>query len=72
VESIPESVITYNNKGDSAFVEVKDGQSWKKTYVKTGLSDGVNIQVLGGISDTTSLKGAVKMEEEMKPKRGRM
>ena len=72
VKSIPESVITYNNKGDSAFVEVKDAQDWKKTYVKTGLSDGVNIEVLGGISDTTSLKGAMKTEEEMKPGKARM
>jgi HlyD family secretion protein len=59
VESIPESVITYNNKGDSAFVEVRKGTGYDRTYVKTGLSDGVNIEVLGGISDTTSLKGAI-------------
>ncbi len=64
VMSIPESVITFNNKGDSAFVEVRNGQAWKKTYVHTGLSDGVHIQVLGGIADTTTLKGAVKPEEE--------
>ncbi len=63
VETVPESVITYNDKGDSAFVDVKNGNGWKKTYVKTGLSDGVNIEVLGGIGDTTSLKGAKKMAE---------
>lgn len=64
VLSIPESVITFNNTGDSAFVDVKQGEGWKKTYVKTGLSDGVHIQVLGGIADTTSLKGAKKIVEE--------
>ena len=63
VRSIPESVITFNDKGDSAFVEVMNGKDWKKTYVKTGLSDGVNIEVLGGIADSTSLKGAKIMEE---------
>ncbi|MBP8822521.1 MAG: efflux RND transporter periplasmic adaptor subunit [Flavobacteriales bacterium] len=64
VLSIPESVITFNNKGDSAFVDVRNGQAWKKTYVHTGLSDGVNIQVLGGVVDTTSLKGAMKIVED--------
>ena len=63
VRSIPESVITFNDQGDSAFVEVMNGKDWKKTYVKTGLSDGVNIEVLGGIADSTSLKGAKIMEE---------
>lgn len=62
VMAIPESVITFNPKGDSAFVQVKDGTNWKRTYVQTGLSDGVNIEVLGGITDTTTLKGGLKIE----------
>ncbi len=62
VLAIPESVINFNAKGDSAFVQVKNGPEWKKTYVKTGLSDGVNIQVLEGITDTTSLKGNLIVE----------
>lgn len=64
VLAIPESVITFNTKGDSAYVQVKNGTTWKKTYVKTGLSDGVNIEVLGGIGDTTSLKGNLKVDLE--------
>ncbi len=64
VRSIPESVIEFNEKGDSAFVQVKDGKAWKRTYVHTGLSDGVNIEVLGGVADTTTLKGALKIAEE--------
>lgn len=64
VLSIPESVITFSNKGDSAFVEVRDKKAWDRTYVKTGLSDGVNIEVLGGITDTTTVKGAMKVEGE--------
>ncbi|MBX2982383.1 MAG: efflux RND transporter periplasmic adaptor subunit [Flavobacteriales bacterium] len=63
VLTIPESVITFSPKGDSAFVEVKNKETWDKTYVRTGLSDGVNIELLGGISDTTSLKGALKVDE---------
>ncbi|MFT3885157.1 MAG: efflux RND transporter periplasmic adaptor subunit [Flavobacteriales bacterium] len=64
VPALPESVISFNPKGDSAFVDVKDGRTWKRTYVKTGLSDGVNIEVLGGLSDTTNVKGALKVKEE--------
>ena len=66
VLTIPESVIAFSPKGDSAFVEVKNKNAWDKTYIKTGLSDGVNIELLGGISDTTSLKGALKVVEEKK------
>lgn len=67
VPSIPESVITFNPKGDSAFVEVRSKTGWDRTYVKTGLSDGVNIELLGGITDSTALKGAMKLDEGRKP-----
>lgn len=63
VLSIPESVISFSPKGDSAFVEVRNKEAWDRTYVKTGLSDGVHIEVLGGIDDSTTLKGAMKMGE---------
>lgn len=66
VLSIPESVIAFSPKGDSAFVEVRNKQAWDRTYVKTGLSDGVNIEVLGGIGDSTTLKGALKLDEGWK------
>ncbi|MBZ0207011.1 MAG: efflux RND transporter periplasmic adaptor subunit [Flavobacteriales bacterium] len=66
VLTIPESVISFSPKGDSAFVEVKNQKTWDKTFVRTGLSDGVNIELLGGISDTTSLKGALKVDEPKK------
>jgi HlyD family secretion protein len=65
VLSVPESIVTFNNKGDSAFVEVKNGEEWKKTHIKTGLSDGINLEVVGGIDSTTELKGAKKVEEEV-------
>lgn len=64
VLSIPESVITFSPKGDSAFVEVRNKTGWDRTYVKTGLSDGVNIELLGGIADSTTLKGAMKFDED--------
>ena len=60
---VPESIVTFNTKGDSAFVEVKNGEGWKKTHIKTGLSDGINLQVMEGVDATTELKGAKKVEE---------
>jgi HlyD family secretion protein len=45
-------------------VEVKNGEDgWKKTYIKTGLSDGINLEVVDGVDASTELKGAKKMEE---------
>lgn len=57
VPSIPESVISFNRAGDSAFVQVKKANDWERTYIRTGLSDGIHIEVLEGISDSTKLKG---------------
>ncbi|QQR86023.1 MAG: efflux RND transporter periplasmic adaptor subunit [Flavobacteriales bacterium] len=67
VLTVPESIVSFNTKGDSAFVFVKNpggegDEAWKKTYIKTGLSDGINLEVLEGIDGSTELKGAKKEE----------
>lgn len=66
VPSIPESVIDFNQEGDSAFVKIKNGENWDKTYVETGLSDGIHIEVISGLSESDELKGAKKTDEEEK------
>lgn len=44
-------------EGDKTFVEIAvDEQSFKKHEVKTGLSDGINIEILSGIELDTQLK----------------
>jgi HlyD family secretion protein len=59
VLSIAESLIQFS--GDSAFVEIETGvQQYKKTYIKTGLSDGINIEVLSGLDKKSKLKGSKK------------
>ncbi|MBK6342324.1 MAG: efflux RND transporter periplasmic adaptor subunit [Flavobacteriales bacterium] len=63
VLTVPESVVEFNAKGDSAFVQVKNGEEWKRTWIKTGLSDGINLEVLDGVTKDTELKGAKKEEE---------
>ncbi len=52
---IKEKLITFSN--DSAFVDVQQGeQNFIKTYVTTGLSDGINIEVVSGIKEGDKLK----------------
>jgi HlyD family secretion protein len=51
VLTIPERVITFNN--DSGFVKVALGQTIdEKRYIKTGLSDAINIEVVSGLKDS--------------------
>jgi HlyD family secretion protein len=38
---------------------------FNKTYIKTGLSDGINIEVLDGIDKKTKLKGNKKEDAEI-------
>jgi HlyD family secretion protein len=66
---IPESLIQFEKSGDSAFVEVeKQPQVFDKRYIKTGLSDGVNIEVKDGIKKDDKIKGA-KIESTPGPKK---
>lgn len=49
VLSLQESLLIF--EGDSTFVEMAVGeQKFEKRYVKTGLSDGINIEILNGLS----------------------
>jgi HlyD family secretion protein len=65
VLTVPESIVEFNVTGDSAFVQVKNGEEWKRTYIRTGLSDGINLEVLEGVSADTELKGAKKEKTEV-------
>jgi HlyD family secretion protein len=55
VLAIPESVLQFEK--EKPFVEVETGpQQFEKRYVKTGLSDGINIQILEGVKKGDKLK----------------
>lgn len=55
VLSIHESLLQFD--GDSAYVEVEIGpQEYEKQYIELGLSDGLNIEVLEGLEETTRIK----------------
>jgi len=55
VLAIPESLIQF--KGDNAFVEIETKpQVFVKRQIKTGLSDGINIEVISGLKKTDKIK----------------
>ena len=61
VLTIPESCVTF--KGDSVFVEVLTQESpeqlFEKKPVEIGLSDGIQIEIKGGVTAEDKIKGAV-------------
>ncbi|KFF13371.1 efflux RND transporter periplasmic adaptor subunit [Chryseobacterium soli] len=72
---LDESLIQYekSNGKDKPFVEVKqaDGK-FKKTYVTLGASDGINVQILSGITKDANVKvwnPSDKDKEELKEKK---
>jgi HlyD family secretion protein len=55
VLAISESLLQFEN--DSAFVEIEtEPQTFEKRLVETGLSDGINIEVLSGVSAEDAIK----------------
>jgi len=64
VLAVNESLLEFKN--DSTFVEVEtEPQKFEKRYIKTGLSDGINIEVLDGISKDDKLRGEKKSKTDM-------
>jgi HlyD family secretion protein len=68
VLSIPESAIEFS--GDSTFVYVIKGEgkdkTYDRTYVETGLSDGVNIEIKKGITAKDKVRGPEIITDEDK------
>ncbi len=64
VIALKESTLKF--EGDSSYVEIeKSPQVFEKQFIKTGLSDGINIEVLSELDTTTKIKGLP--QEEVKP-----
>ncbi|HHT22371.1 MAG TPA: efflux RND transporter periplasmic adaptor subunit [Bacteroidales bacterium] len=65
VLTVPESCVEFS--GDSAFVQVltkKEPQEFKKTPVKIGLSDGINIEIKEGLKKGQEIRGAEIIESK--------
>jgi len=55
VMAISESLLQFEN--DSAFVEIEtEPQTFEKRFIETGLSDGINIEVLSGLTKEDKIK----------------
>lgn len=55
VLAVQESLVKY--EGDSAFIEIETApQTFEKRFIKTGLSDGLNVEVLEGVSKKDKIK----------------
>ncbi|MBN2237193.1 MAG: efflux transporter periplasmic adaptor subunit, partial [Bacteroidales bacterium] len=53
---IPEGMLKFRN--DSSYVEIEtETQLFEKRFVKTGLSDGINIEIMEGLSKDDKVKG---------------
>lgn len=62
VLTVPESTVEFS--GDSAFVQLviqeTPQQLFERHYVKTGLSDGIKIEITEGLTENDKVKGGVK------------
>ncbi len=68
---IDESLVQF--EGDTAYVEVliendEEGQQFERRNIKTGLSDGIKIEVKSGVSLEDKLKGERKVDVKDKKK----
>ncbi len=64
VLAIKESLMSQS--GDSTSVEIETGpQKYEKRLIKTGLSDGINVEILEGIKKGDKLKGLAEAEVKM-------
>ena len=57
VLAISEALVQYDAKTQQPFVEVQTGdQEFERREVELGISDGINVQVLNGISKDDKIK----------------
>ncbi|QQS52220.1 MAG: efflux RND transporter periplasmic adaptor subunit [Bacteroidota bacterium] len=66
VLAISEALLKFEEKNkDSVYVEVEmQPQVFEKRYIKTGLSDGINIEVKEGLTTEDKVKAGEKKEEK--------
>ena len=62
---IPESVLKFEKNSDSAYVEIEtQPQVFEKRYITTGLSDGINIEIISGLKMDEKIKAGAKEDEK--------
>lgn len=54
---IPEALLQFDNKTDKPYVEVATGdQQFERKDVEIGISDGVNVEIVSGLTDADEVK----------------
>ena len=70
VLAIKESMLQFAKKGnskDSVYIEIETApQVFKKKYIKTGISDGINIEVLSGVDKKDKIKVPLQKADDKK------
>jgi len=67
IMAIKEAVLQFDTKTEKPFVEVKTGQdAFERRDIEIGISDGINVEILSGISmeDNIKIWNQVSKEEE--------
>lgn len=68
--AIKESLLRFDKKDDKPYVEVEVGeQKFEKKFLKLGISDGINVEILEGLKPTDKIKiwnKATKEEDKEK------
>ncbi len=67
VLAIPEALLQFDKKTDKPFVQVLiKEQEFERKDIETGISDGINVEILSGITIEDNIKVWNKTEEEKK------
>ncbi|MBC6997127.1 efflux RND transporter periplasmic adaptor subunit [Cytophaga sp. FL35] len=54
---IPEALLQFDSKTDKPYVEVSTGkQNFERRDIETGISDGVNVEIVSGLSESDNVK----------------
>ena len=60
---IPEALLQFDKETNKPYVEVSVGdQKWERKDIKTGISDGVNIEIVSGLTESDEVKQWNKTE----------
>ena len=65
--AIPEALLQFDKKTEKPYVEVQiKDQEFERKDIETGISDGINVEILSGITIEDNIKVWNKTEEEKK------
>jgi HlyD family secretion protein len=69
VLSIKEALLRFDRKTEEPYVEIKTGEdSFDKKEIKLGISDGVNVEILEGVTEDDEIKIWNKVSKDNKEK----